>query len=200
MAQAQECILEKSILDHRKPAIIAKVCAQVYMYYDTAWSKIVNYSAASIADMREDTIIAILGWDLAKEWTAYPEFKYLYYTALTNFYLGVEAEEGSDWGQAVAYFEQASKDLVEAGKASKHFSSSYREANNIDNCLAFTTDVIDGKLEGVKKENEYIYHEKVPDFETLPKHKGAPLVKGIGFDINDSEISGEFYAYFMGEN
>ena len=29
LAQAQECILEKSILDHRKPNIIAKVGAQV---------------------------------------------------------------------------------------------------------------------------------------------------------------------------
>ena len=61
LAQAQECILEKSILDHRKPAIIAKVCAQVYMYYETAWSKILSCSAAIMTDMRDDTVIAILG-------------------------------------------------------------------------------------------------------------------------------------------
>ena len=29
LAQAQECILEKSLLDNRKPGIIAKVCGQV---------------------------------------------------------------------------------------------------------------------------------------------------------------------------
>ena len=40
LAQAQECILEKSILDHRKPGIIAKVCAQVSEYYVAALKKI----------------------------------------------------------------------------------------------------------------------------------------------------------------
>ena len=30
LAQAQECIMEKSILDHRKPSIITKVFAQVF--------------------------------------------------------------------------------------------------------------------------------------------------------------------------
>ena len=61
LAQAQECILEKSILDHRKPAIIAKVCAQVHTYYDTAWNKLLQNSAAGLTDLREDTIISILG-------------------------------------------------------------------------------------------------------------------------------------------
>ncbi len=36
LAQGQECILEKSILDHRKSTIIAKVCVQVAEYYRAA--------------------------------------------------------------------------------------------------------------------------------------------------------------------
>ena len=42
LAQAQECILEKSILDHRKPQIIAKVGAQVGEFYLQARHKIGN--------------------------------------------------------------------------------------------------------------------------------------------------------------
>ncbi len=42
LAQAQECILEKSILDHRKPTIVAKVCAQVSEYYRAAKTHIEN--------------------------------------------------------------------------------------------------------------------------------------------------------------
>ena len=49
---------------------------------------------------------------------------------------------------------------------------------------------MEAKYENAKKENEFIYHEKVPEFETLPKHKGAPLVKGIPFDVTDPEILG----------
>ena len=38
----------------------------------------------------------------------------------------------------------------------------------LTNCLTFTSDVINGKLENAKKENEFVYHEKVPDFDSLP--------------------------------
>ena len=90
--------------------------------------------------MREDTIIAVLGWELAKEWTAYAEFKFMYYTSLTNFFLGLEAEEagGPRMGEAVAYYAKASRDLIETGKSAKHFSSACRDEQNIDFCLAFT--------------------------------------------------------------
>jgi tyrosine-protein phosphatase non-receptor type 23 len=60
----------------------------------------------------------------------------------------------------------------------------------LTNCLTFSSDVINGKLEISKKENEFVYHEKVPDFDTLPELKGASLVRGIGFEVSDPEISG----------
>ena len=114
----------------------------------------------------------IVGWELGKEWSVYPEFKTLYYTALTNFFLGLASEEVSKMGEAITYFGAASEDLIKASKSAKNFSSAYKEANNVDNCLVFTSDVINGKYESAKKENEYIYHEKAPDFESMPPHKG----------------------------
>ena len=36
LAQAQECILEKSLLGCRKPGIVTKVCGQVVDYYKQA--------------------------------------------------------------------------------------------------------------------------------------------------------------------
>ena len=60
----------------------------------------------------------------------------------------------------------------------------------LSNCLTFSNDVINGKLDNAKKENEFVYHEKIPDFDSLPELKGASLVKGIGFEVTDSEISG----------
>lgn len=55
--------------------------------------------------------------------------------------------------------------------------------------LAFTTDVVEGKRKAAKNENEFIYHEEVPDIASLQEVKGATLVKGIEFDINDPEVS-----------
>jgi tyrosine-protein phosphatase non-receptor type 23 len=37
--------------------------------------------------------------------------------------------------------------------------------------------VIVGKLDVSKKENEFIYHEKVPELDSLPEIKGASLVR-----------------------
>ena len=39
LLQAQECILEKSMLDQRKGTIIAKVAAQIVDYYDNQLTK-----------------------------------------------------------------------------------------------------------------------------------------------------------------
>ena len=57
--------------------------------------------------------------------------------------------------------------------------------------MIFANDVIQGKLENAKKENEFIYHEKVPEFDTLPELKGASLVKGVGFEVTDPDVAGE---------
>lgn len=51
-------------------------------------------------------------------------------------------------------------------------------------------DVVEGKRKAAKNENEFIYHEEVPDKEALPEIKGAALVKGIAFSVTDLEISG----------
>ena len=43
-------------------------------------------------------------------------------------------------------------------------------------------------MDNAKKENEFVFHEKVPELTSLEEPKGASLVKGIGFDVADSEV------------
>lgn len=76
--------------------------------------------------------------------------------------------------------------LTEASKLAKNL-----ELGGIDEVLSFAHDVIGGKLKMAEKENEFVYHEKVPDKSSLPEIKGAALVKGTPFDIKDVEISGQ---------
>lgn len=54
--------------------------------------------------------------------------------------------------------------------------------------LAFTQDVVEGKRKAAKNENEFIYHEEVPDKDRLEEVKGASLVRGIPFSISDPEV------------
>lgn len=60
----------------------------------------------------------------------------------------------------------------------------------VQEALSFTQDVVEGKRKAAKNENEYIYHEEVPDRDQLPKAMGVSLVKGIPFSVNDAEVSG----------
>lgn len=41
-----------------------------------------------------------------------------------------------------------------------------------------------------KKENDFVYHDKVPALGSLPELKGASLVKGIPFSSSDPDVSG----------
>lgn len=64
------------------------------------------------------------------------------------------------------------------------------QAESINDAVSFAHDVIGGKLKAAEKENEFVYHEKVPDRTSLPEIKGASLVKGTAFDLKDPEVSG----------
>lgn len=58
----------------------------------------------------------------------------------------------------------------------------------IADALNFTNDVVEGKRKAAKNENEFIYHEEVPEMSALTQATGAPLVKGIPFSVTDKEV------------
>ncbi|XP_040578953.1 uncharacterized protein mop [Lepeophtheirus salmonis] len=192
LAQAQECILEKSILDHRKATIVAKVGAQVVDYYLQAKRKI----DGSFSKNEEENIYEIVGSKLAKLWLHYVDFKMHFYTAVSFYYMGLQSEEAQKMGERVAYLEAASNALKTASSKGKSLVSSSLASEIFDkaligSALSFSSDVINGKFDNAKKENEFVYHESVPDINTLPELKGASLVKGIGFEVTDIDISGK---------
>ena len=90
LAQAQECILEKSILDHRKSSIIAKVGAQVSEYYFAALHKLETSNARhltsdilllGVVPQGEDTVMESIGHKNNREWIRHIEFKLVYHRA-----------------------------------------------------------------------------------------------------------------------
>ena len=188
MIQAQECILEKSLLDNRKPGIIAKVCGQVVEYYKQALKQL-EFSSLKEAENHLDSFFDVVGSKQSRYWRAYLEFKISYYVCLSYLHMGMASEETGRWGERVAYFEAANTALGLAVRTNKEYKveSLFK---GVTDALVYTNDVVNGKLDISKKENEFIYHEKVPEIESLPSIKGASLVKGIPFDEQDSEVSG----------
>jgi len=179
LAQAQECILEKSIFDARKPGNIAKVAAQIVDFYN---------SALKLLEVGD--VIEVTGQKTYKSWMKYTQFKMAFYQCLSLLYMGIHCEELQKMGDRLAYFQCAIDKLNEVTKLAKKMNDTKMDGD-INDAVSFTHDVVGGKLEAAEKENEFIYHEKVPDKSSLADIKGASLVKGTPFDINDPEVSGE---------
>lgn len=190
LAQAQECILEKSMLDHRKPTIVSKVAKQIVDYYALALRTLEPTSSD------ESSISETVGSKIYKSWKNYVTFKRSYYMSVTYLYQGLAAEEQQKMGERVAYYNAALTSLNTARaihigvKTSTGITGMAVEKEAIEDSLVFTNDVIEGKKKAATNENDFIYHEEVPEKDALPTVKGASLVKGISFSVNDPDISG----------
>ncbi|XP_011875510.1 PREDICTED: tyrosine-protein phosphatase non-receptor type 23 [Vollenhovia emeryi] len=191
LAQAQECILEKSMLDNRKPTIVAKVAKQIVDYFTMALTTLEQGGA------EDGTISDTVGSKIYKSWKRYVKFKKAYHMAVTYLYQGLAAEEQRKMGERVAFYNAALASLNEAHTI-YDFANIKEEKAAVEESLTFTNDVIEGKRKAAKNENDFIYHEEVPEKESLPTVKGASLVKGISFNINDTEVSGQdIFARFV---
>jgi tyrosine-protein phosphatase non-receptor type 23 len=179
-AQAQECILEKSLADNRKSAIVAKVTAQIISYYNSAM-------AALLTNGEEGQLSDLIGSKLFKEWKRYTRFKVLYLSSILHLYQGQDSEEQQKMGERCALYQAAFDKLEEARKEAKGM----QPQDAINEALTFTHDVVEAKRKSAKSENEFIYHEEVPDLSTISAIQGANLVNGIGFDVTDPAILGE---------
>lgn len=77
--------------------------------------------------------------------------------------------------------------MEEARKESKGLP----DQKEINESLIFTADVVEGKRKNAKNENEFIYHEVVPELSSITAMQGANLVNGTSFSVTDPEVAGE---------
>nr|XP_055066902.1 tyrosine-protein phosphatase non-receptor type 23 [Misgurnus anguillicaudatus]XP_055066903.1 tyrosine-protein phosphatase non-receptor type 23 [Misgurnus anguillicaudatus]XP_055066904.1 tyrosine-protein phosphatase non-receptor type 23 [Misgurnus anguillicaudatus] len=172
LGQAQECLLEKSMLDNRKSFLVARISAQVVDYYKEACRALENSETASM-----------LG-KIQKDWKKLVQMKIYYFAAVAHLHMGKQAEEQQKYGERVAYLQSSIDKLTEAIKMAKGQPESVQDA------LRFTMDVIGGKFNSAKKDNDFIYHDAVPSLETLTSVKGAPLVKALPVNPTDPSVTG----------
>ncbi|KAJ0182115.1 hypothetical protein K1T71_002837 [Dendrolimus kikuchii] len=178
-AQAQECILEKSIQDTRKPSVVGAVATQVLFFYK-------NSIALLGSSTGSDNIHEIIGTKLYNYWYRFLSFKASYIGCIICLYQGMHAEEQQKMGERVAFYQQAVEKLAEARKLAK-----YIEPTQVTlEALTFTNDVVEGKRKAAKNENEFIYHEEVPDKDLLMDMKPVCLVKALAFNFTDPEVAG----------
>ncbi|KAG6921952.1 protein tyrosine phosphatase, non-receptor type 23, partial [Chelydra serpentina] len=64
------------------------------------------------------------------------------------------------------------------------------QPETVQEALRFALDVIGGKYNSAKKDNDFIYHEAVPALDTLQSVKGATLVKALPVNPTDPAVTG----------
>ena len=111
--------------------------------------------------------------DYLEDLLSFVKFKYIFYGSVTRFYMGSANEEDSKWGASVAHFQKAYILLQSISNPSQH-ATIFLTKGQIKDTTIFAHDVIKGKYDIALRENEFIYHERVPtELEELKGKKNT---------------------------
>ncbi|CAJ0578562.1 unnamed protein product, partial [Mesorhabditis spiculigera] len=149
VAQAQEVMYIKAYTDKMKASALVKIGAQANDFYDQAYKA-----------MCRDTVKGL--WE--KEWLNTVTGKMLAYQALAQYHQAQVCEDEKKVGEQIAR-------LTEAQRLSQQATKYLGGA--LDEQMA----LIPKALTAAKKDNDFIYHERVPEFRTLPPLQGHILAK-----------------------
>ncbi|KAH8849371.1 Tyrosine-protein phosphatase non-receptor type 23 [Schistosoma japonicum] len=186
LVQAQECVVEKSILDNRPANVTAKLTQYIVDVYE-------DVSAQLLASESNNKIILP---KFCKDWYRRCQIKTSFYSALVAYYAGINEEENKAYGKAIAWFQLANNHIEDCKTTAKSFKDSDNSSMMIASSGTFRAsanfagEVILNKLTSSTKDNDFIYHELVPKVEMLEQIKGVCIVKGVPFDHNDPEVRG----------
>uniref|UniRef100_A0A183CL72 BRO1 domain-containing protein n=1 Tax=Globodera pallida TaxID=36090 RepID=A0A183CL72_GLOPA len=115
-AQAQECMLEKSMIDQRKPMVVARVALHLYNIYQQCDE---HLKSSGLADL--------LSSSRYKEVDRLCGAKSHLYGAISSYYLGQQADDEQQYGTRLAYFARAlahiniAVQLCEKDEPNRHF-------------------------------------------------------------------------------
>ncbi|KAG8442686.1 hypothetical protein GDO86_011469 [Hymenochirus boettgeri] len=159
LAQAQEVFFLKATRDKMKDALIAKLANQAADYYGDAFKQC-QYKDTLSKYFYFQEVFPILA------------AKHCIMQAHAEYHQAVLAKQQKKFGEEIGRLQHAS-DLV------KTVSSRYDEYINVKDLA----DKINRALTAAKKDNDFIYHDRVPDLKDLESIGKASLVKPTPINI-----------------
>uniref|UniRef100_A0A915EJP3 BRO1 domain-containing protein n=1 Tax=Ditylenchus dipsaci TaxID=166011 RepID=A0A915EJP3_9BILA len=153
LAQAQEAIYIKAATDQMKQSALVKISSQCAEFYQEC-QKV----------MSRDIVKGI--WE--KEWLKIVSGKSLAYTAIAQYHQSNVAEDAKEIGEQLARLKEAIRLMDQANSyltVTSHFS-----AENA---------AIKKSWEQANKDNDFIYHVRLPEFRSLPSLPRAALAKAL---------------------
>ncbi|XP_078254399.1 programmed cell death 6-interacting protein isoform X2 [Rhinoraja longicauda] len=165
LAQAQEVFFLKAAADKRKDAIIARLANQAADYYGDAFKQ---------CQYKEN---------LPKEVLPVLAAKHCMMQANAEYHQSILAKQQKKFGEEIARLQHGS-DLV------KTIASRYDEYINVKDL----SDKISRALTAAKKDNDFIYHDRVPDVKDLEAIGKASLVKTTPVTVPMSQKFTDLFA------
>ncbi|PBC29144.1 Programmed cell death 6-interacting protein [Apis cerana cerana] len=153
LAQAQEIFVYKAIHDAMKDGIIARLASQAEELY-----------ADALKLFQKEIFRAF--WD--KEWVPLIAGKQAGYRAMTEFYQSLVCKNNKSIGEEIARLERS----VELFKAAQ-------QRSNKPHLFQDYANRAQRNLTEVKKDNDFIYHERIPDIKSLEPVGKACVAKLI---------------------
>ncbi|XP_064594708.1 programmed cell death 6-interacting protein-like isoform X2 [Liolophura sinensis] len=161
LAQAQESFFRKATADRMKEGVIAKVAGQCSDLYADAMKLM---QLTSIRDL----------WP--RDWISCVVMKQAAFHGLSEYYQSCVCKQSKSYGEEIARLKHA-KELMQAAQ------------NRGGNTFCFKTDIarIERCLEDAVKDNNFIYHDKIPDVKSLNPVGKAPVAKALPLNSTMSE-------------
>ncbi|XP_059160822.1 programmed cell death 6-interacting protein-like isoform X2 [Physella acuta] len=151
LAQAQESIYRKATQDKMKEAMIAKLSYQTSELYSDAMKLM---QLGSIRDL----------WP--KDWLPTVVMKQAAFHAMAEYYQSCVAQQSKSYGEEIARLQHA-QELLNASQSRGGTTFSFKQE------LA----KVQRALETATKDNNFIYHDKIPDLKSLQPIGKAVVAK-----------------------
>lgn len=172
LAQGQEVFLEKQMTDQKKPGFLAKLASQAAYLYAQAVDAMQDFVSKGVFE---------------KVWSIVVQAKAAHMSSLASYFQAMAEEENGSYGVAIARLQLAEKQSSTALGWAKAFPSSPPASSNLGSeAGASLIDIIkhhlvnvQAKINSLNKENDYIYHQPVPNEAGLSAVAKLPAAKAI---------------------
>lgn len=166
LAEAQEAFFYKASNDNMKEMSIARIAAQCEEFYGEVYRLIQTINITNKTNL--------------PEWIEVFVMKQQAYQGVAEYYQAIVAQQKKEFGEQISRLTKALEYLRAAeSKVAIPLTNKFKEIIN----------KATQALEEVKRDNDFIYHVKVPEHKTLPLINKAVLAKAT--DLPEMFVPGE---------
>ncbi|KAJ5123944.1 uncharacterized protein N7515_007769 [Penicillium bovifimosum] len=172
LAQAQEVFFEKQVTDQKKPGFLAKLAGQAAYLYSQAAETMQDFVGKNVFD---------------RVWTIVVQAKAAHMASVASYYQAIADSESGSHGVAIARLQMADKQSATALSWAKTFPSSAAATTNLTaesgtnllDLIKHNQANVQAILTTMIKDNDFIYHQPVPNEAGLSPVAKLPAAKAI---------------------